>query len=131
MNINRRARGRNDCHRGCKQPLHVFQLTGINRSNWIRDDRGLLIRIKCNINKQGRKKNKDERKSVKHNTQLDVLRKCKNNRIMNTKFRINKIPPESVSVTQIKNFIFVNKYRLCFYLNQIMHNCISQPYLFI
>ena len=141
MNMNRWAWGRNDCHRGCKQPLHVFQLTGIDRSNRIREDRGLHTRIKCNISKQGRKKNKDERKIVKQTRQLDVLRKCKDYMITNTKFRIYKTPPRVSKCYTNQNFIFVNKYRSCFYLNQLMYKCIyiyiyiyiyiSQHYLFI
>ena len=74
MNINRLGVDRKRLSEGCKQPLHVFQLIGINRSNRIRDDRNLLTRIKCKISKQGRKKYNDERNSVKQNRQLDVLR---------------------------------------------------------
>ena len=46
---------------------------------------------------------------MKQNRQIDVLRKCKDNMIMNTKFLINKTSRELVTVTQNKNVIFVNK----------------------
>jgi len=94
-------------------PLDVLQLSGINTCNRIRDDRGLLTRIKCNINKQGRKKNKYERNIVKQNRQFYVLRKCKDNKILNKNFDLIK-HPQSVRFTQTKKFIFVNNYKTFF-----------------